>query len=50
MQKAKEYQTTNYRSDGTTVDYIIEFDPSTGKEIKTTHYQPDGTISDIINY
>ncbi|WP_373403046.1 DUF2963 domain-containing protein [Candidatus Phytoplasma solani] len=39
-----------YQSDGKTIDFINEFNPTTRKLAKTTHFNPDGTIIDIINY
>ncbi|WP_373403372.1 DUF2963 domain-containing protein [Candidatus Phytoplasma solani] len=45
-----QIKVTIFQQDGTTVDYISEFDPNTGKLVKTTHFNPDGTIIDIINY
>ncbi|XFE94023.1 hypothetical Protein pso3_03340 [Candidatus Phytoplasma solani] len=47
MQKAKEYQTTIYRSDGT-ICSINEFNPSTGKKVKTINYRSDGQTIDYI--
>ncbi|WP_373403320.1 DUF2963 domain-containing protein [Candidatus Phytoplasma solani] len=49
MQKAKEYQTINYQSDGKTINFIEEFNPNTGKIVKATIFQQDGTTVDFIS-
>ncbi|WP_420885401.1 DUF2963 domain-containing protein [Candidatus Phytoplasma ziziphi] len=33
----KKIKETKFRSDGTTIDYITEYDLSTGVEIRTTY-------------
>jgi ribosomal protein S16 len=38
-----------YQKDGKTIEYIHEFDPSTGKIIKEIYYQEDGQTIEYIN-
>lgn len=39
---------THYRCDGKTVNYIIDFDPSTANVLRTTYYKADGITVDRV--
>ncbi|AYJ01560.1 hypothetical protein CWO85_01395 [Candidatus Phytoplasma ziziphi] len=41
-------KSTNFRSDGQTIENIIEFNPSNEKKIKETKFRSDGTTIDYI--